>query len=406
MAQVAIRNVAKAFGAVKVLHGVSVDIADGQFVVLVGPSGCGKSTLLRMVAGLERRHRRHDRHRRPQWSTICRPPSATSRWCSRTTRSIRTRRCAEHGFRAEAAQDRPGRDRRAGASAPPKSSTSTPISTAIRASSPAASASASPWAAPSCANPQVFLFDEPLSNLDAKLRVQMRTEIKELHQRLKTTTIYVTHDQIEAMTMADKIVVMQRRPHRAGGRAAGTVRPAGQHVRRRLHRLAGHELAQGRGARRGRRRWRAAFPGARRGRGPARSFSASGPKTSCGRPTEQLGVEALVKVVEPTGSETQLLPTWAGARSSRCSVIGWSSSQATRCTCSPTRTGRISSTQRQASASTKDAGMLERTDSRLKPTCSMRCPPRGIGRQAWSFCLESRVDSCRPKSPERGRRPS
>jgi multiple sugar transport system ATP-binding protein len=71
-----------------------------------------------------------------------------------------------------------------------------------------ASASAWPWAVPSCASPKVFLFDEPLSNLDAKLRVAMRAEIKALHQRLKTTTVYVTHDQIEAMTMADRIVVM------------------------------------------------------------------------------------------------------------------------------------------------------------------------------------------------------
>ena len=82
-------------------------------------------------------------------------------------------------------------------------------------------------------DPQVFLFDEPLSNLDAKLRVQMRTEIKELHQRLKTTSIYVTHDQIEAMTMADKIVVMTRRRRRADRRAARALRPPGQHVRRR-----------------------------------------------------------------------------------------------------------------------------------------------------------------------------
>ena len=84
----------------------------------------------------------------------------------------------------------------------------TPIWTAIRGSSPAVSASASPWAGPWCASPQVFLFDEPLSNLDAKLRVQMRTEIKALHQELKTTSIYVTHDQVEAMTMADRIVVL------------------------------------------------------------------------------------------------------------------------------------------------------------------------------------------------------
>ena len=75
-------------------------------------------------------------------------------------------------------------------------------------SSPAASASASPWAARSCAIPKVFLFDEPLSNLDAKLRVQMRTEIKRVHQKVRTTTVYVTHDQVEAMTLADRVVVM------------------------------------------------------------------------------------------------------------------------------------------------------------------------------------------------------
>ena len=91
----------------------------------------------------------------------------------------------------------------------PKSSGSRPCLTVIRASSPVDSASASPMGRAIVRDPQVFLFDEPLSNLDAKLRVQMRAEIKQLHQRLKTTTIYVTHDQVEAMTMADKIVVMK-----------------------------------------------------------------------------------------------------------------------------------------------------------------------------------------------------
>ena len=76
-------------------------------------------------------------------------------------------------------------------------------------SSPAASGNASRWAAPSSASPQVFLFDEPLSNLDAKLRVQMRVELKRLHDRLETTAIYVTHDQVEAMTLGDRIVVMK-----------------------------------------------------------------------------------------------------------------------------------------------------------------------------------------------------
>ena len=116
-------------------------------------------------------------------------------------------------------------------------------------------------------DPQVFLFDEPLSNLDAKLRVAMRTEIKELHQRLKTTSIYVTHDQIEAMTMADKIVVMRDgRIEQTGSPLELYDRPA-NHVRRRLHRLAGDELPARHAAPRRRR-------GARRARATARVLDA------------------------------------------------------------------------------------------------------------------------------------
>jgi multiple sugar transport system ATP-binding protein len=94
-------------------------------------------------------------------------------------------------------------------------------------------------------DPQVFLFDEPLSNLDAKLRVQMRTEIRELHQRLSTTTVYVTHDQIEAMTMADQIVVMRDGHISQQGRAAGPLRPARQCVCGKLHRLSVDEPDRG-----------------------------------------------------------------------------------------------------------------------------------------------------------------
>ncbi len=93
--------------------------------------------------------------------------------------------------------------------------------------------------------PEVFLFDEPLSNLDAALRVRMRYEFAKLHEDLKTTMVYVTHDQVEAMTLADRIVVLSCRPHRAGRRAAGALRAPGQSVRRRLHRLAAHEFHPG-----------------------------------------------------------------------------------------------------------------------------------------------------------------
>ncbi|TIN70340.1 MAG: ATP-binding cassette domain-containing protein, partial [Mesorhizobium sp.] len=190
MAQVAISKVAKAFGTVKVLHEVSVDIADGQFVVLVGPSGCGKSTLLRMVAGLETVTAgtiaigdRVVNHLPPAKRDIAMVFQNYALYPHKMV-AERVKRAADildlNPYLKRYPRQLSGGQRQRVA-----------MGRAI------------------VRNPQVFLFDEPLSNLDAKLRVQMRTEIKELHQRLKTTTIYVTHDQIEAMTMADKIVVMR-----------------------------------------------------------------------------------------------------------------------------------------------------------------------------------------------------
>ncbi len=108
---------------------------------------------------------------------------------------------------------------RAGAQGGPDARSSRSGSTASPASSPAASASGWPWAGPSCASPSVFLMDEPLSNLDAKLRVQIRAEIARLQRELRTTTIYVTHDQIEAMTMGDRVAVHARRAPAAGRRS-------------------------------------------------------------------------------------------------------------------------------------------------------------------------------------------
>jgi multiple sugar transport system ATP-binding protein len=207
MASVAIRNVRKAFGATQVLHGVSIVINDGEFVVLVGPSGCGKSTLLRMIAGLENisdgkiqigeRVVNHvapkDRDIAMVFQNYALYPHMTVadnmafslrlRGAPKAEISANVRRAAEILSLVPLLERYPrqlsGGQRQRVA-----------MGRAI------------------VRDPQVFLFDEPLSNLDAKLLVQMRTEIKELHQRLKTTTVYVTHDQIEAMTMADKIVVM------------------------------------------------------------------------------------------------------------------------------------------------------------------------------------------------------
>ena len=183
-------------------------------------------------------------------------------------------------------------------------------------------------------DPQVFLFDEPLSNLDAKLRVAMRTEIKELHQRLKTTTVYVTHDQIEAMTMADKIVVMHDGiVEQIGSPLELYDQPDNQFVAGfigspAMNFLKGKVQANGSGRLRRRRtasscRWRRRRPVRTAGR---RSM-ASGPSILT---IADDGAEAEIIVVEPTGSETQVFASSAASRSSPCSANATSSIRATR----------------------------------------------------------------------------
>ena len=208
MANVSIHNVGKHYGAFEVLKGVSVHIDDGEFVVLVGPSGCGKSTLLRMIAGLEEITAGQVEIGNQIVNDL--PPKARDiamvfqsyalyphmTVAQNMAFSLKLKGIAKADIKSRvdrAAQilsleqllDRHPRQLSGG------QRQRVAMGRAI------------------VRDPQVFLFDEPLSNLDAKLRVQMRAEIKELHQRLKTTTIYVTHDQIEAMTMADRIVVMK-----------------------------------------------------------------------------------------------------------------------------------------------------------------------------------------------------
>ncbi|KAB2850787.1 MAG: sn-glycerol-3-phosphate ABC transporter ATP-binding protein UgpC [Hyphomicrobiaceae bacterium] len=207
MASVEIRDLKKAFGQTDVLHGVSIDIRDGEFVVLVGPSGCGKSTLLRMIAGLEsvtggeiRIAERVVNHVHPKERDIAMVfqnyalyPHMTVSENMGFSLKLRGAAKAEIMDRVRKAAQILGLEQLL-ARYPRQLSGGQRQRVAMGRAI--------------VRNPQVFLFDEPLSNLDAKLRVAMRTEIKELHQRLKTTTVYVTHDQIEAMTMADKIVVM------------------------------------------------------------------------------------------------------------------------------------------------------------------------------------------------------
>jgi len=207
MASVSFRNIEKAFGSTKVIHGITFDIADGEFMVLVGPSGCGKSTLLRMLAGLEEISggtiaidqrvvndvESKDRDIAMVFQSYALYPHMTVR--DNMGFSLRLRKAdageiqarvakAAHILNLEPYLERFPRELSGG------QRQRVAMGRAI------------------VRDPKVFLLDEPLSNLDAKLRVAMRAEIKALHQRLKTTTVYVTHDQIEAMTMADRIVVM------------------------------------------------------------------------------------------------------------------------------------------------------------------------------------------------------
>ena len=207
MASVAIRDVRKAFGAIEVIHGVDVSIADGEFVVLVGPSGCGKSTLLRMIAGLEnitageiRIGERVVNNMPPKERDIAMVFQNYALYPHMTVAANMGFSMRLRGAPKREIETRVNRAADILGLGPYLDRFPRQLSGGQRQRVAMGRAIVR--------DPQVFLFDEPLSNLDAKLRVAMRIEIKELHQRLATTTVYVTHDQVEAMTMADRIVVM------------------------------------------------------------------------------------------------------------------------------------------------------------------------------------------------------
>jgi multiple sugar transport system ATP-binding protein len=208
MGSVKIHDLSKSYGTTEVIHGLNIDIHEGEFMALVGPSGCGKSTLLRMIAGLELINE----------GTIAigdrvvnnLPPSERDIAMVFQTYALYPHKSvAENmGFALKVSKTPKAEiDRRVNEAAEILSLTPYLDRKPRHLSGGQRQRVAMGRAI--VRDPQVFLFDEPLSNLDAKLRIQMRTEIKELHQRLKTTTVFVTHDQIEAMTLADRIVVMQ-----------------------------------------------------------------------------------------------------------------------------------------------------------------------------------------------------
>ena len=208
MASLEIKNVRKSFGSTEVLHGIDIAIEDGDFLVLVGPSGCGKSTLLNMIAGLDEitsgeiiigDEKMNDRH--PSKRDIAMVFQSYALYPNMTVeknisfglemrkvdKAVRKQRVAEV---SQMLQIEPLLKRKPGQLSGGQRQRVAMGRALVR-------------------EPKIFLFDEPLSNLDAKLRVDMRTEIKKLHQRLGATIVYVTHDQIEAMTLATRIAIMK-----------------------------------------------------------------------------------------------------------------------------------------------------------------------------------------------------
>jgi multiple sugar transport system ATP-binding protein len=207
MAQVSLRKVVKAYETFQAVHGIDLEISDHEFVVLVGPSGCGKTTTLRMVAGLEEITTGEiwiggdlvndvpprDRDIAMVFQNYALYPHMTV--FENMAFGLKLRRFPREEIKRRVAEAAQILD----------------LSELLERRPKALSGGQRQRVAMGRAivrNPRVFLFDEPLSNLDAKLRVQMRTEIKKVHQTVNTTTVYVTHDQVEAMTLADRVVVM------------------------------------------------------------------------------------------------------------------------------------------------------------------------------------------------------
>ena len=306
MATVSVRAVRKAFGSTEILHGVDVEVEDGQFVILVGPSGCGKSTLLRMIAGLENITRgeiaiggRVVNNVAPKERDIAMVFQNYALYPHMTVRDNMAFSLTLLNAPKAVMDEKVGRAASILGLEPYLDRYPRQLSGGQRQRVAMGRAIVR--------DPQVFLFDEPLSNLDAKLRVQMRAEIKDLHQRLGTTTIYVTHDQIEAMTMADKIVVMN------GGNVEQIGAPLELYDRPNNLFVAGFIGSPAMNFLRGEIRGGAFWMGEISLPLPTGGGGAvEGQKVIYGMRPEHLrldlaGVAATVHVTEPTGSETQVI---------------------------------------------------------------------------------------------------
>ena len=230
MADIAIRGVRKSFGHSEIIHGLDLDIADGEFVVILGPSGCGKSTLLRLIAGLEG----ITEGEIAIGGAVVNKLEPRERGCAMVFQNYALyphMTVAENIGYALKVAGVPRAERRERIA---RVAGILGVEELLGRKPSALSGGQRQRVAMGRAmirEPRVFLFDEPLSNLDAKLRVQMRVEIRRLHRRLKATSVFVTHDQIEAMTLADRLVVMnQGRVEQVGAPAEVYRHPASRFV--------------------------------------------------------------------------------------------------------------------------------------------------------------------------------
>ena len=313
MATVSFQNIEKSFGGTKVIHGISFDIHDSEFVVLVGPSGCGKSTLLRMLAGLEEitagsiaidgrvvnEVESKDRDIAMVFQSYALYPHMTV--ADNMAFSLKLRKAD-----AKVMQERVAHASKILNLDPYLARFPRELSGGQRQRVAMGRAIVR--------DPKVFLFDEPLSNLDAKLRVAMRAEIKALHQRLKTTTVYVTHDQVEAMTMADRIVVMHDgRVEQIGAPLELYDRPdnlfVAQFIGSPAMNVINGKVVRGGGPAcvevAGGVRW--PLPGAAGSAGQAVAYGIRPGDLKLAAAGADGAVPAEIVVVEPTGAETELL---------------------------------------------------------------------------------------------------
>ena len=385
MGQLDLNAVTKSFGQTDVIKGVDLTVADGEFCVFVGPSGCGKSTLLRIIAGLEDATSgdilidgKRVNATAPADREIAMVFQSYALYPHLTVKDNMALGLKQAGTARATIDERVANACRMLSLEPLLARRPAELSGGQRQRVAIGRAIVR--------TPKLFLFDEPLSNLDAALRVHTRIEIARLHRELAATMVYVTHDQVEAMTLADKIVVLNAGRVEQVGAPDGALQRPRQHLRRRLHRLAADELPRGRRPRAHRARPSASAP--------STSRSAARPRPA--RP--RAGSPAR----SPTSSTSAARPTSTSAPSSTASSPSAASASTAspstrRSTSPPTRPAPSTSTRPAAGWRPEPACATVGAERRPpdahpphRPRC--RCRPRRWPRPAARAASASDID--------------